>query len=395
MRNRRALLPVVLLAVVVLAGSSLRADPPRLPRANPGSVGMDGAKLARIDAVVAEEIEKSAIPGCVIAVGRHGKLVLLKAYGHRQTEPNKVRMTTDTVFDLASVTKPVATATAVMLLVERGTLKLDDPIAKYVPEFGQNGKGKITVFQLLTHQGGLIPDNPIGDYLDGPEKAWERIFALEPQVEPGTKFMYTDVGYLMLGDLVLRITGQDVGAFSRKHVFEPLGMHETTYLPKQAMRLRAAVTEKRGDQWMQGEVHDPRAFRLGGIAGHAGLFSTAEDLAVFAQMMLGRGRYAGVRVLGEDTVAIMIRPNDVAGRMWGLGWGVRTNAVPSHPDWPVLGHLGHTGTSIRFSPELDLFFVFLSNRVHPKDPGSLAAIVSTIRRAWETTIEAVVLPTKE
>ena len=395
MRNRRDLLPVAVLASVVLIGTSLQADPPRLPRAEPESVGMDAAKLAQLDTVVAEEIEKGAIPGCVIAVGRHGKLVLLKAYGHRQTDPKKVPMTTDTLFDLASVTKPVATATSVMLLVERGKLKLDDPIAEHIPQFGQNGKDEITVFQLLTHQGGLIPDNPLADYLDGPEKAWQRIYALKPRVAPGTKFMYTDVGFLVLADLVQRITGQDVDAFSRKHVFEPLGMHETTYLPQQALRLRAAVNEKRGDQWMQGEVHDPRAFHLGGIAGHAGLFSTAEDLAVFSQMMLGRGQYAGVRVLAEDTVDLMIRPNDVAGRQWGLGWGVRTDAVPSHPQWPVLGHLGYTGTSMRFSPELDLFFVFLSNRVHPKDPSSLTAIVSTVRRAWETTIAAVMLPTTE
>jgi CubicO group peptidase (beta-lactamase class C family) len=383
---------VLLLASIALLGSSLEAGVPRLPRAEPEAVGIDGAKLAEIDAVVADEIAGGAFPGCVVAVGRHGKLVLLEAYGHRQTVPEKVPMTTDTVFDLASVTKPVATATSVMLLVEQGKLELDAPVAQYLPEFGQNGKGKITVFQLLTHQGGLIPDNPMADYRDGPEKAWERIFALEPVAEPGTKFLYTDVGYLVLGELVRRVSGDDLDAFSRKHLFGPLGMRETTYLPGPSLRLHAAVAEKRGDHWMQGKVHDPRAFRLGGIAGHAGLFSTAEDLALFAQMMLGRGQYAGVRVLRPETVARMIYPHDVAGRPWGLGWGVRTNVIPRDPDLPVLGHLGYTGTSVRFSPELDLFFIFLSNRLHPNDPGSLTAIVSAIRRLWELTVDAVAPP---
>jgi CubicO group peptidase (beta-lactamase class C family) len=287
------------------------------------------------------------------------------------------------------VTKPVATATSVMVLVEESKVRLDDPVARHVPEFGQNGKEKITVFQLLTHQGGLVADNPVADYRDGPERAWERIFALKPVVAPGTKFLYTDVGYIMLGEIVRRVSGRDVHAFSREHVFGPLGLRETTYRPGPPLQHRAAVTEKRGDDWMQGQVHDPRAFYLGGIAGHAGLFSTAEDLAVFTQMMLGRGRYASVRILREDTVARMIEPNDVAGRFWGLGWGVRTAAVPDRPETPVLGHLGYTGTSVRFSPDLDLLFIFLSNRVHPKDPGSLGAIVKAVRRVWEVTVEAI------
>ncbi len=378
-----------LLTCLLLAGTSLRAETPKLPRTEPESVGMSAAKLAEIDSVVAEEIEKGAFPGCVVAVGRHGKLALLKAYGHRQLEPTKVPMAIDTLFDLASVTKPVATATSVMILVDQGKIKLDEPVANYVPEFGQNGKDKITVFQLLTHQGGLIADNPNSDYVDGPEKAWERIFALKPIVEPGTKFIYTDVGFLMLAELVRRVSGQDVHAFSQEHVFKPLGMNDTTYRPSESQRQRAAVNEQRNGEWMEGEVHDPRAYRLGGIAGHAGLFSTGEDLAVFAKMMLGRGQYAGVRVLREGTVSRMLQPNDVAGRLWGLGWGIRTEAVPDHPDWQVLGHLGYTGTSVRFSPDLDLFVVFLSNRVHPKDPGSLTPIVASIRRVWETTVASV------
>jgi len=378
-----------LTALVVLLASTAVAAVPKLPHAAPEDVGMDAHHLNHIDQVVAEGLRTKRMPGCVVAVGHHGKIVFLKAYGDKQVEPTRVPMTTDTVFDMASLTKPLATATSIMQLLERGKLKLDDPVANIIEEFGQNGKQEITVFQLLTQQGGLVADNPIADYRDGPQRAWERIFALEPVVEPGSKFLYTDVGYAVLGEMVRRVSGDDLDAFSRARVFGPLGMDETTYFPGEVLRRRAAVTEKRGDHWMQGEVHDPRAFRLRGIAGHAGLFSTAEDLAVFAQMMLGRGRYAGVRLLREEAVAAMLRPNDVAGRLWGLGWGVRTNAVPGRPDLPVFGHLGYTGTSVRFSPELDLLFVFLSNRVHPKDPGSLDAIASAVRRVWDVAVEAV------
>lgn len=378
-----------LLTYLFLVGAPLQAAPSRLSHAEPVSVGMNEAALAKIDRVVAEEVAKGAFPGCVVAVGRHGQMVLLKAYGYRQLEPQKVPMTTDTVFDLASVTKPVATAMSVMILVDRGQVDLEAPVARYVPEFAQNGKEAITVFQLLTHQGGLIADNPIADYLDGPQKAWKRIFALKPVVEPGTRFLYTDVGFMVLAELVRRVSGQDIHAFSRENVFQPLGMSETTFRPDESQRRRAAVTERRNNHWMKGEVHDPRAYRLGGVAGHAGLFSTAEDLAMYAEMMLEGGQHAGVRILEERTVGRMLRPNDVAGRLWALGWGIRTNAVPSHPAWPVLGHLGYTGTSVRLSPDLDLFFVFLSNRVHPKDPGSLSAIVSAVGRVWDATVESV------
>lgn len=380
-----------LLSVVLLFSNSLNGDPPKLPRGEPASVGMRAAKLAEIDSLVADEISKGTFPGCVIAIGRHGKLVLHRAYGHRQLKPHMAPMKADTVFDLASVTKPIATATSVMILVEHGKIDLFTPVAEYIPEFGQNGKGEITVFQLLTHQGGLIADNPLSDYLDGPHKAWERIFALKSTVEPGTKFVYSDVGFLVLAELVRRVSGEDVHVFSQRHVFEPLAMGDTTYRPTESQKQRAAVNEQRDGRWMQGDVHDPRSYRLGGITGHAGLFSTAEDLAIHALMMLNQGQYGGVRIMEKQTMKRMIRPNDVAGRFWGLGWGIRTGAIPEHPQWQVVGHLGYTGTSVRFSPDLDLFVVFLSNRLHPEDPGSLDGIASAVHQVWAKTIEAVEL----
>ncbi|MBN2021395.1 MAG: DUF1343 domain-containing protein [Pirellulales bacterium] len=357
---------------------------PKLPQAPPASVGMDAAKLAEIDAVVAQGIAEKKMPGCVVAIGRGGKLVFLKAYGHRQLVPREVPMTVDTVFDLASVTKPVATATSVMVLVDQGRVGLDDPVAKHIPEFAQNGKDGVTVRHLLTHQGGLIPDNAMADYRDGPAKAWERIFALKPQSPPGTEFVYTDVGYLVLGELVRRVSGKDVNVFSREHVFGPLGMEETMYLPGPKLARRAAVTEKRGDRWMRGEVHDPRAYALGGVAGHAGLFSTATDLAVYAQMMLGEGQYAGVRVLKPETVATMTEPYLASGDLRSPGWdkltGYSTNRGKTFSP-RAFGHGGFTGTAIWMDPELDLFVIFLSNRVHPDGKGyvnPLAGQIGTI-----------------
>ncbi len=360
--------------MLALQAPAARGAPPKLPQAPPEAVGMDPERLETIDQVVAEGIQAGEMPGCVVMLGRRGKVVFLKAYGDKQIEPERVPMTTDTVFDLASLTKPIAAATSVMILADQGKLCVKDRVAKYIPEFGQNGKEGITVFQLLTHQGGLIPDNPLDDYSDGREKAWERIFALKPRAEPGSKFIYTDVGYLVLGELVRRISGNSVHEFSQKHVFQPLGMAETGYLPAEPLRRRAAPTEKRDGKWIQGEVHDPRAYLLGGVAGHAGLFSTAEDLAVYAQMMLDGGRYQGVRILSQATVEQMTRGYPVSSGHRGLGWDVKTGYSSNRGKSfspRAFGHGGFTGTVIWMDPELELFLIFLSNRLHPDGKGSV------------------------
>jgi len=342
---------------------------------------MDSQHLGQIDQVVGEGIEAGEMPGCVVMVGRRGKVVFFKAYGHRQVEPEPIRMTTDTVFDMASLTKPVATATSVMILVQEGKLRLDAPVAEYVPEFGNNGKEKITVRQLLTHQGGLTPDNALADYEDGPQKAWERIFALKLREPPGTKFVYTDVGYLMLGEVIRRASGQDVHEFSRDHIFRPLSMTETGYLPDEPLRRRAAPTEKRDGEWMRGEVHDPRAYLLGGIAGHAGLFSTATDLAVYAQMMLEGGQYQGVRILEPETLATMTTPYPVSSGRRGLGWDMRTGYSSNRGrtfSERAFGHGGFTGTVMWIDPGLELFVIFLSNRLHPDGKGTVNPLAGRI-----------------
>lgn len=359
----------------------------RLPHVKPESVGMDARRLALIDFVVQRGLDRSSMPGAVVLVGYKGKIVFQKAYGYRQLKPEKVAMTTDTVFDMASLTKPVATATSVMQLVEQGKIKLSDPVSLYIPEFAINGKQAVTIYQLLTHQGGLIPDNSMKDYRDGPEKAMERIYALKLYYEPGTRFVYTDVGFILLAEIVKRISRQSIHEYSNKNIFLPLGMKETGYLPSPELRKRAATTQQREKRWMQGEVHDPRAYALGGVAGHAGLFSTAEDLAIYAQAMLGKGAYQGTRILKPETVNLMTRSYPVADVKRGLGWDKLSRYSSNRGDFfspQAFGHGGFTGTSLWVDPAQDLFVIFLSNRVHPDGKGainSLAGRIGTIAAA--------------
>lgn len=380
-------IPPMLLLLLLALPCTTTAAPPKLPHARPEEAGMDGRQLEYIDAVVAEGLENRRMPGCVVLVGRHGKVVFLKAYGDRQIEPEREPMTTETVFDLASLTKPIATATSIMRLVEQGKLRLSDRVADHLPEFGQNGKQRITVLHLLTHQGGLIADNPLGDYADGPEEAMRRIDALTPLAEPGERFIYSDVGFITLGRLVEKLSGQPLADVTRTQIFAPLGMTETGYLPDESLRKRAAPTEERDGHAMRGEVHDPRAYHLGGVAGHAGLFSTAENLAIYAQMLLGGGTYEGMRILGPRTVAVMTTPVETPGGLRGLGWDMRTGYSSNRGELfsdRAFGHGGFTGTALWIDPQLDLFVIFLSNRVHPDGKGSvnpLAGRIGTIAAA--------------
>jgi len=387
----------VLAAVVVLfswigAGAAEVAPPtpPRLPHAAPQQVGMNAARLAVIDQLLEEGLQRGEMAGAVVLVARQGRIAYLRAFGHRQIEPAEVPMTTDTVFDLASLTKPIATATSVMKLVESGQVKLDDPVAKYVPEFAQNGKQDVTVLQLLTHQGGLTPDNALKDYEEGPDKAWQRIWALPLTAEPGSRFIYSDVGYLVLGELVKRVSGCNVHEFSRQHIYGPLGMSETGYLPDEPLRKRAAATEKRDQRWMCGEVHDPRAYLLGGIAGHAGLFSTAEDLAVYGQMLIQGGQYGDVQILRPATVAQMTTPHRAGDGLRGLGWDMRTGYSSNRGDLyspRAFGHGGFTGTAIWIDPQLELIVVFLSNRLHPDGKGTVNPLIGRIGTVTAAAIE--------
>lgn len=363
-----------LLLLLMLSGGADADSSPRLLQAAPAAVGLDPGRLDSIDEAVQASIDKGQLPGAVVVVVRQGKIASRKAYGLRSKQPAEFRMTVDTVFDLASLTKPLATATSIMILLEQGKLKLSDRVARHLPDFGQNGKDVLTIEQLLLHTSGLLADNPLEDYRDGRKKALERIDRLRPRSEPGEQFLYSDVNFIVLGELVECVSGEALDVFARKHIFAPLGLRETTFRPSKELAERAAPTEKRGGRWLRGEVHDPRAALLGGVAGHAGLFSTADDLAVFAQMILNGGSFGDRRILKPETVRLMTMPRSVPGGQRALGWDVRTRFSSNRGDGfsrHSFGHTGFTGTSIWIDPDNEMAVIFLSNRVHPDGKGQI------------------------
>jgi uncharacterized protein YbbC (DUF1343 family)/CubicO group peptidase (beta-lactamase class C family) len=369
-------LPFLLLANPVAA--QLTSEIPLLP---PESIDMDAERLNVIDEIVNEGLTQEKMPGCVVLIGRKEGIAFLRSYGFRQLQPEKVEMTADTLFDLASLTKPIATATSVMVLAQQGKLDLNATVATYIPDFAQNGKDAITIRHLLTHTGGLIADNSINDYENGPDDAFARINALKPNAAPGDSFVYSDVGFIVLGQIVKVVSGKDVHEFSQEHIFKPLSMTETGYLPGDQIKLRAAVTEQRDGHWMQGEVHDPRAFALKGVAGHAGLFSTAHDLARYATMMLNGGQLNDVQILDQATFTLMTTPVEIPRGRRALGWDAKTGYSSNRSDLmtsAAFGHGGFTGTGIWIDPVQNLFVVFLSNRVHPDGKGLVNPIIGRI-----------------
>ena len=386
--------PLIAVVALTLLGSHAVAEP-QLPRVEPQAVGMSAAHLARIDEVVAKGLAEKKMPGCVVLIGRRGKVVFHKAYGQRTLLPEPTPMQLDTVFDLASLTKPIATATSIMLLIERGQIRLRDRVAQHLPDFARNGKGDITVLHLLTHQGGLIADNSLRDYSEGPDAAWKKLFALEPVAEPGERFIYSDVSFLTLGKLVETVSGKSLHEFTQENIYQALGLKDTGYLPDDEHARRAALTEKRNGEWLPGIVHDPRAYALGGVAGHAGLFSTADDLAVYAQMLLNGGEFNGKRVLSRQSVATMIRAVPVPGGYRALGWDMATGYSINRGEYLSLsafGHGGFTGTVIWVDPQLELFVIFLSNRVHPDGKGLVNPLAGTIGTIVTAAVEDTDLP---
>jgi uncharacterized protein YbbC (DUF1343 family)/CubicO group peptidase (beta-lactamase class C family) len=368
-----------------------------LPAGAPASVGMSAERLARIDAAVEEAIARKETPGAVVLVGRRGRVVWRKAYGARAVEPARETMTNDTIFDAASLTKVVATATSIMILVERGQVRLSDPLARHLPEMKESGREQVTIEELLTHRAGYAPDFDLREQWTGYDEAMKRLVIERLRnVAPGKRFLYSDIGYIALGEVVKRVSGEPLDVFARKNIFEPLRMRDTTFNPPAALRPRIAPTEQRraqaaylggkpealganGDQWLRGEVHDPTAFRMSGVAGHAGLFTTADDLAIYCQMILNGGSVGGVRILSPLGVATMTRPRAVAedGSARALGWDVVSSFSSNRGDlFPLgsFGHTGFTGTSLWLDPASGAFVVFLSNRVHPDGKGDVGEL---------------------
>lgn len=346
-------------------------------------------------------IARHELPGAVVLVGRGDAILYHAAFGRRALQPAPEPMTEDTIFDLASLTKVVATTTSVMQLVERGQLRLADPVARYIPEFARYGKDGITIRQLLTHTSGLRPDLELEVEFAGAEEAIRRASDEVPVAAPDERFIYSDINFFLLGDIVRRVSGERLDAYAKAHIFEPLQMRDTTFLPPAALRPRVAPTERcRERAWpcdanatdipfLRGIVHDPTARRMDGVAGHAGLFSTAADLARFCRMLLNGGTLDGVRVLAPATVERMIAPSTPAGMrdVRGLGWDIDSTYSANRGDlFPIgsFGHTGFTGTSLWLDPESKTYVIFLSNRVHPDGKGDVTPLrgrVATIAAA--------------
>jgi uncharacterized protein YbbC (DUF1343 family)/CubicO group peptidase (beta-lactamase class C family) len=316
----------------------------------------------------------------VLVVGHNGTVIYRKAYGERSLEPRRAPMTVDTIFDLASLTKVIATTTAVMQMIERGEVRLNDPVAKYLPDFAQNGKQDITIRQLLTHYSGLAPDIDLNPPWEGKDTAYKLCFAEVPAQAPGSGFVYSDTNFIVLGALVEKISGETLDAYTERHVFAPLKMAHTRFNPPAAWRAKIAPTQyDENEQMLHGVVHDPRARRMGGVAGHAGLFSTAGDLAIFAQTLLD----GGDGILSPVIVKKMTQPETPpsAPVLRGFGWDIDSPFSSNRGDLlPVgsYGHTGFTGTSIWIDPTTKTYIVLLTNAVHPRGKGTAIALRSKV-----------------
>ena len=403
------------LAAALLLTFSVAADAfaASLPVVPPAKVSVAAERLAYIDGAVGEAIGRKELPGAVVLAARRGGVVWRKAYGSRSLVPAREAMTADTVFDVASLTKVVATATSVMILVERGKVRLGDPASRYIPELKGEGREKVTVEHLLAHRSGYAPDFDLAEQWAGHDEMLKRLYTEPLRAAPGSRFVYSDIGFIALGEIVRRASGLPLDEFARREIFEPLRMRDTGFRPRAELLPRVAPTENvrgmrsylggtgvegpEGERILRGEVHDPTANRMGGVAGHAGLFSTADDLAVYCQMILNGGEYGGARILSPLGVAEMTRPRQVTedGGARGLGWDVNTTFSTNRGDlFPAgsFGHTGFTGTSVWIDPASETFVVFLSNRVHPEgkgDVGPLRARVANIVAAAVTDAAAV------
>ncbi len=334
-----------------------------------------------LDGILQAAVNEGNIPGAVLLVGHNGKIVYRKAFGSRSLEPAREPMTIDTVFDLASLTKCIATTTSVMQLLEQGRLRLNDPVKTYLPDFAANGKQDITVRELLTHFSGLPEDLSLKSPWLGKDTAYAMVMSTAPGNPPGAHFLYSDINFETLGFLVEKISGQPLNEYAAEHIFKPLGMRDTGFLPPQSESARIAPTEyDEHGQMLRGIVHDPTARRMGGVAGHAGLFSTADDLALFAEDILHRHT-----VLSSSAVAKMSTPQQPANapNLRGLGWDIDSPFASNRGELlPVgsFGHTGFTGTSLWIDPVTDTYIILLTNAVHPhvgKSVVSLRARVAT------------------
>jgi CubicO group peptidase (beta-lactamase class C family) len=383
LKSSRTLISIIAAIVLMgLVGCNRAPQPDSRKVAAKGSLGVNDPRFAPIAVAAREEIDAGHIPGAVVLVSHCGRIVYLQAFGERCLEPWCQPMTVDTIFDIASLTKVVATTTAIMQLADRGLLKISDPVAKYWPEFGQNGKDKITLRQLLTHTSGLRAEiNPRARWTDY-QGALEAITRDHPLHAPETEFRYSDVNFIVLAEIVRRVSGQPLEVFCAQKIFTPLNMRHTSFRPPITWLTHIAPCNVIKGYLRWGEVQDPTSYRLGGVAGHAGVFSTAADLAKFAQMLLDGGE----SILSPRTVAAMTRPQNtecVITRR-GLGWDIQSAySKEFNASFPAgsFGHTGYTGTSIWIEPHSQTCLIILTNRLHPHGKGQVKPLRAKIAAA--------------
>ena len=342
-----------------------------------------------VDQIINEAVQSKVIPGAVLIIGHDGQVVYRKAYGSRAIVPERETMTLDTIFDAASLTKVVATTPSVMKLFEEGKLRLDDPVTKYLPEF-QGGKSDITIRLLMTHFSGLPPDVPLVPRWSGYETGIRLALTAKPIAPPGAKFIYSDINFELMGEIVRRLSGMTLAQFAQQEIFGPLGMKDTEFQPRPSLKPRIAPTEIDPDTGLpfRGVVHDPTARYMGGIAGHAGVFTTADDLAKYAEMLLNKGELNGIRLFSPMTVRKFTTPESPADQpiLRGLGWDIDSPFSSNRGElYPIgsFGHTGFTGTSMWMDPTTDSFLILLTNAVHPHRGHSLSSL-----RSREATVVA-------
>lgn len=371
-----------LFALLLLVAGALSSGGGGLPTRAPAAVGMSATRLERINHIMARAIKAGGFPGGAVVVGRRGAAAVEKGFGTLGWSDKSKVVPERTIYDLASLTKVVATTTAIMILYDQGKVKLDEPVSTYLPALSGGAKDDITIRLLLEHRSGLPAGRDLWRTAWTPEEARQAAIATPLECSPGSCVIYSDIGADILGFVVEAVTGQRLDVFLQERVFDPLNMQETAFRPHWTLRDRIAPTEltpPRGYP-LRGEVHDENAFVLGGIAGHAGLFSTASDLAVFAQMILNGGELNGVRIVADSTVALFTARTAAQGTR-ALGWDTcgQDSSCGKHLSDRAFGHTGFTGTSLWIDPDRDLFVILLTNRVHAARARRPSKVIADIR----------------
>lgn len=351
---------ILLLSYCSAAGAAVQKKPKTRP-------AKESVNFAPVDALVQEQVNDFGVTGAVLLVGHNGRVVHQKAFGYRALSPRREPMTIDTIFDLASLTKVVATTPSVMRLLQYGQIRLEEPLARHIPDFGMNGKDSITIRQLLTHFSGLPPDLELNVPWSGQDAAFRMAHEEKPQWPPGAQFVYSDVNFIELGELVQRLSGLSLDKYAEVHIFQPLGMKHTRFLPPPSWAPKIAETLAIDNKRiLRGIVHDPTAERMGGVAGHAGVFSTAGDLALYAQALIDRRK-----ILAPDIIEKMTTPQQPpnAVEVRGLGWDIDSPFSSNRGALlPVgsFGHTGFTGTSLWIDPYSNTYIILLTNTLRPR-----------------------------